>query len=203
MDNALDYLARNDKVIKDLIRRYPTPEIHSHTDYYQELVDSIISQQLSVRAAAAIETRFKALYNDHFPTPEQILDTDIEILRGVGISRPKAHYIQDLASRIDDGSLDFQHFDTLTNEEIITNLTKVKGIGEWTAHMFLIFCLGRLNVLPFGDLGIRNGIAKLYGFDHVPNAQEITDLSEQHKWHPYESVVSWYVWQSLENKPAL
>ena len=203
MDDALVHLARRDKVLKDLISRYPTPEIHSHTNYYQELVDSIISQQLSVKAAATIETRFKALYGNTLPTPEQIIDTDIETLRGVGISRPKARYIQDLAQRISDGSLDFRHFSTLSNEDIMTSLTSVKGIGQWTAHMFLIFCMGRLDVLPVGDLGIRNGIVKLYGFDHVPDAHEITELSEQHNWYPYESVVSWYVWQSLENKPVL
>lgn len=203
MDNALDHLSHSDTILQDLIRRYPAPEIHPHTNYYQELVDSIISQQLSVKAAAAIETRFKALYGDNFPTPDQIIDADIETLRNVGISRPKAHYIQDLASKIKDGSLDFSHFSTSSNQNIIAALTNVKGIGEWTAHMFLIFCMGRLDVLPFGDLGIRNGIAKLYSFDHVPDAREITALAKQHGWDPYESVVSWYVWQSLENKPVL
>lgn len=203
MDAAIDHLVHSDKVLKDLIHRYPVPEIHSHTDYYQELVDSIISQQLSVRAAAAIEARFKALYGDNFPTPEQIINTDIETLRGVGISRPKAHYIQDLASKIKDGSLDFSCFEELSNEAIVANLIKVKGIGQWTADVFLIFCMGRLDVLPVGDLGIRNGIAKLYSFDHVPDAGEITAIAKQHNWHPYESVASWYVWQSLENKPVL
>lgn len=203
MDNSLDHLSHSDKVLKDLINRYPTPTIHPHTNYYQELVDSIISQQLSVRAAAAIETRFKALYGNKFPTPNQIIDTDIETLRDVGVSRPKAHYIQDLASKIKDKSLDFSHLDTLTNEAIVSNLTNVKGVGQWTADMFLIFCMGRLDVLPVGDLGIRNGIAKLYNLDHVPDASEVTAIAEQHNWQPYQSVASWYIWQSLENKPAL
>ena len=203
MDNALKHLAHNDAILADLIQRYTTPEIHPRTDYYQELVDSIISQQLSVKAAAAIEARFKALYGNNFPTPEQIIGTDIETLRAVGISRPKAHYIHDLAHKINDGSLSFDNFETLSNEDISMRLTDVKGIGEWTAHMFLIFCMGRLDVLPVGDLGIRNGIARLYGFDHVPDANEVTIVSEQNNWQPYQSVASWYIWQSLENKPAL
>lgn len=203
MDNALKHLQQSDAVIADLISRYPVPDIHPNTNYYQELVDSIISQQLSVKAAAAIEARFKALYGNDFPTPEQIIQSDVEVLRGVGISRPKARYIQDLASKISDGSLDFSDFATLSNEEISKNLTTVKGIGEWTAHMFLIFCMGRLNVLPVGDLGIRNGVAKLYGFNHVPVASEVAAIAEQNNWQPYQSVASWYIWQSLENKPAL
>lgn len=202
MDKALEHLRANDPIIAELIARYPAPTFHKHGNYYQELVDSIISQQLSVKAARAIETRFKDLYGGNFPSPEQILDTDIETLRGVGISRPKARYIQDLAMKILDGSVKFDHFDQQSNEEIITELTAVKGIGEWTAHMFLMFCMGRLNVLPIGDLGIRNGITALYGFTTTAMPQDIIDIANTHQWKPYESVASWYVWQSLDNTPA-
>ena len=203
MDKALEYLRANDPIIAELIARYPAPTFHKHGNYYQELVDSIISQQLSVKAARAIETRFKDLYGGNFPSPEQILDTDIETLRGVGISRPKARYIQDLAMKILDGSVKFDHFDQQSNEEIITELTAVKGIGEWTAHMFLMFCMGRLDVLPIGDLGIRNGVTALYGFATTATPQDITEIANTHQWKPYESVASWYVWQSLENTPAI
>jgi len=202
MDKALEHLRANDPIIAELIARYPAPTFHKHGNYYQELVDSIISQQLSVKAARAIETRFKDLYGGNFPSPEQILDTDIETLRGVGISRPKARYIQDLAMKILDGSVKFDHFDQQSNEEIIAELTAVKGIGEWTAHMFLMFCMGRLNVLPIGDLGIRNGITALYGFTTTAMPQDIIDIANTHQWKPYESVASWYVWQSLDNTPA-
>lgn len=202
MDNALEHLRVHDPIIAELIARYPTPTFHKHGNYYQELVDSIISQQLSVKAARAIEARFKDLYGGNFPSPEQILDTDIETLRSVGISRPKARYIQDLAMKILDGSVKFDHFDEQTNEEIIAELTTVKGIGEWTAHMFLMFCMGRLDVLPVGDLGIRNGVTALYGFTTTATPQDVVDIANTHHWRPYESVASWYVWQSLDNMPA-
>lgn len=202
MDKALEHLRVHDPIIAELIARYPAPTFHKHGNYYQELVDSIISQQLSVKAARAIEIRFKDLYGGNFPSPEQILDTDIETLRGVGISRPKARYIQDLAMKILDGSVKFDHFDEQTNEEITAELIAVKGIGEWTTHMFLMFCMGRLDVLPIGDLGIRNGVTALYGFTATATPQDITDIANTHQWKPYESVASWYVWQSLENTPA-
>jgi len=203
MDDALHHLSQVDPIMAGLIARYPSPALKKHTHYYQELVDSIISQQLSVRAAAAIEDRFKAIYGGTFPAPEQIITTDIETLRSAGLSRPKATYIQDLARHIIDGTVDFSQLDSLSNDEIVTELVKVKGIGEWTAHMFLMFCMGRLDVLPTGDLGIRNGVARLFNFDHVPDAREIEELASARHWHPYESVASWYIWQSLENKPAL
>lgn len=202
MDKALEHLRANDLIIAELIARYPAPTFHKHGNYYQELVDSIISQQLSVKAVRAIETRFKDLYGGIFPSPEQILDTDIEVLRSVGISRPKARYIQDLAMKILDGSVKFDHFDQQSNEEIIAELTAVKGIGEWTAHMFLMFCMGRLDVLPIGDLGIRNGVTALYGLTATAVPQDVIDIANTHQWKPYESVASWYVWQSLDNMPA-
>jgi DNA-3-methyladenine glycosylase II len=130
-----------------------------------------------------------------------ILEKTVEELRSVGLSRPKANYIKDLAQHIIDGKLKFDLFESQTNEEIIAQLIDVKGIGEWTAHMFLIFCMGRLDILPVGDLGIRNGIRALYGFDDIPTPQQIVELAENNNWKPYESVASWYVWQSLNNSP--
>lgn len=201
MDNALSHLSAADPTMKRLIASYPAPTFERHGNYYQELVDSIISQQLSVSAARAIETRFKGLFDDKFPTPEQILRIDIETLRGVGFSRPKARYVQDLAQNVISGTVRFDTIDEQTNDEIIAELTKVKGIGEWTVHMFLMFCMARLDVLPVGDLGIRNGVTKLYGLDHQATPDDVRMVAEQQNWRPYESVASWYVWQSLENKP--
>ena len=201
MDTALQHLATNDPVMARLIASYPAPALQKHENYYHELVDSIIGQQLSVSAARAIEGRFKALFDDQFPSPEQILTVDVETLRGVGFSRPKARYVQDLAQNIIDGEVRFDTIDALTNDEIIVELTKVKGIGEWTVHMFLMFCMARLDVLPVDDLGIRNGITKLYGLDHQATPDDVRELAEKQNWRPYESVASWYVWQSLENKP--
>jgi DNA-3-methyladenine glycosylase II len=201
MDKALAHLQKADVRMAALIDTYPKPEFKKHANYYHELVDSIISQQLSVKAARTIEGRFKNLFGGSFPSPEQILEKDVEELRAVGLSRPKARYIQDLAVKIIDGSVSFDTIDDLSNNEIIAELTKVKGIGVWTVHMFLMFCMARLDVLPSGDLGIRNGIAKLYGLDQPPTEHDVELIAEQNGWHPYESVASWYVWQSLDNTP--
>jgi len=201
MDKALAHLQKTDPRMGALIDIYPAPEFKKHTNYYHELVDSIISQQLSVKAARMIEGRFKDLFSGNYPSPEQILEKDVEELRAVGLSRPKARYIQDLAVKILDGTVTFDSINELSNDEIIAELTKVKGIGVWTVHMFLMFCMGRLDVLPTGDLGIRNGIMKLYELDHVPTEREVELIAEENKWSPYESVASWYVWQSLDNTP--
>ena len=182
-----------------LIAKYSAPSFETHTNYYHELVGSIISQQLSVKAARAIEGRFKDLFHGKFPTPEQILTHDIEAFREAGLSRPKARYIQDLATKIIDGEVTFETIDAQTNDEIIIELTKVKGIGEWTVHMFLMFCMGRLNVLPHGDLGIRNAVTKLYGFDHTATPDDVQAVAQKNNWRPYESIASWYLWQSLDN----
>jgi DNA-3-methyladenine glycosylase II len=200
---AADYLAKQDLALASVIITHGLPTFTPHTNYYQELVDSIISQQLSVKAAHAIEQRFVGLFDGNFPSAEQILSRSIEELRGVGLSRPKAAYIQDLARNILDGTVKFDTLDQLSNDEIVIELTKVKGIGEWTVHMFLMFCMGRLDVLPTGDLGIRNGIQKLYGINHLPDAEEITFLAKTNGWAPYQSIASWYIWQSLDNAPKL
>ncbi|HSW37816.1 MAG TPA: DNA-3-methyladenine glycosylase [Candidatus Saccharimonadales bacterium] len=203
LQKAVEHLSRNDPVLTPIIKRAGLATIQPHQNYYWELVDSIISQQLSVKAAASIERRFQELFGQEVPAPEQILTKSVEELRAVGLSNAKANYIRDLAQHIVDGKLKFDRLDEQTNEEIMAELIDVKGIGEWTAHMFLIFCMGRLDVLPTGDLGIRNGIRKLYGFEHVPTPQKIIELAEKNHWHPYESVASWYIWHSIDNKPAL
>ncbi len=200
---AIDHLSSHDPILAKVITNYKQPDFTPHRNYYQALVDSIISQQLSVKAAASIEKRFKDSFDGDFPTPQQLLSRDIEQLRSLGLSRPKASYIQDLAQKIIDGTVEFSTIDTLSNDEIITELTKVKGIGEWTAHMFLLFCMGRSDVLPVGDLGIRNGIKKLYDLDHVPTPDEVREVAAKRGWHPYESIASWYIWQSLDNAPAM
>ena len=201
MDNALAHLSANDPVMAGLIARYPRPTLRKHRNYYQELVSSIISQQLSVKAAATIERRFVDLFAGTFPIPEQIVAADIETLRSAGLSRAKAQYVQDLARHVLDGSVQFDHLDDLSNDAIITELTAVKGIGEWTVHMFLIFCMGRLDVLPTGDLGIRNGVAKLYDYPAPASPADVRTIADTFNWHPYESVTSLYVWSSLDNAP--
>jgi DNA-3-methyladenine glycosylase II len=199
---ASDYIATVDPILSPIVAGSELPTLIAHTNYYQELVESIIGQQLSVKAAHTIRTRFVGLFNDQFPTPEAILSRDIEELRSAGLSRPKIGYIQDLARHVIDGSLQLDQLDQLSNTEIVTILTAVKGIGEWTVHMFLMFCMGRLDVLPIGDLGIRSGIQKLYSLDHLPLPAEVTSIAMANNWHPYESVASWYIWKALDNKPV-
>lgn len=181
------------------------PTFTPHTNYYQSLVDSIISQQLSVKAAASIQRRFNALFGDEItiPSPDQILTSNVELLRSAGLSRPKAAYILDLAQKTIDGTIVFDHLESLDNEAVIAELTQVKGIGEWTVHMFLMFCMGRLDILPTGDLGIRNGITKLYSLRATATPDDVKRIAEKHNWRPYQSIASWYVWHSLDNKPSL
>lgn len=200
---AAERLAASDPVLAPIIARIGSCPLRSHKNYYWELVDSIISQQLSVKAAASIEKRFQQLFNSEVPTPEQILEKSVEELRTVGLSRPKANYIRDLAQHIADGELELDKLEQLSNEEITAELTAVKGIGEWTAHMFLMFSLARADILPVGDLGIRNSIKQLYNFDHLPLADEIKQLSVKNHWPPYQSIASWYLWQNLGNKPEI
>lgn len=200
---AADHLSKHDPVLQPIVARAGLARLEPHTNYYGALVSSIVSQQLSVKAADAIEQRFLALFDDQFPTPEQILSVSVEQLRAIGFSNAKGRYVHDLAQHILDGRITFDRIPQQSNQEIIAELTDVKGIGEWTVHMFLMFCVGRLDVLPIGDLGIKNGIRALYGFDDAPTPQQITELAQQNNWHPYESVASWYVWHSLDNKPAL
>jgi DNA-3-methyladenine glycosylase II len=200
---AASYLSSVDPVLQPVITLIGPCTIRPNMNYYQELVDAIISQQLSVHAARSIEGRFRDLFGGVFPTPEQILTKDVETLRGLGFSRAKGAYVLDLAQHIVDGKVQFGHLDALSNDAVVAELTAVKGIGTWTAHMFLMFCMGRTDVLPVGDLGIRNGIRKLYGFVNAPTPDQITELAAKHGWHPYESIASWYVWQSLDNAPAV
>ncbi|HSX37051.1 MAG TPA: DNA-3-methyladenine glycosylase [Patescibacteria group bacterium] len=200
--NAAERLALADPVLAPIIKRVGPATFRPHKDYYWELVDSIISQQLSVKAARSIEKRFQQLFNSKVPSPRQILEKDVEELRSVGLSRPKARYIRDLAQHIMDGKIKFDRFDSLSNDEIMAELIDVKGIGEWTAHMFLMFCMGRLDVLPVGDLGIRNGIRALYGFKDTPTPDQIKAIAKKYHWHPYESIASWYIWQNLDNEPT-
>lgn len=201
-DTALRELAKHDAALAELIRRYPQPNFVRHTNYYQELAESIIGQQLSVKAAQTIRNRFVDLFGGSFPSPDRILEKDIEELRACGLSRPKASYIQDLALKVTKGEVQFNELDALSNDEIVAELTRVKGIGAWTVHMFLIFCMGRLDILPAGDLGIRNGIMKLYKLDHLPEPREIELIAKANGWQPYASVASWYIWQSLDNVPS-
>jgi DNA-3-methyladenine glycosylase II len=200
--HARAYLASVASVLSAVIKNAPEPTLKPHTNYYDALIASIISQQLSVKAADTIEKRFRALFaGSKTPSPELVANEPIENLRNVGLSNAKAGYIQDLAQHIIDGRLQFDTFDTDSNEEIIKKLVAVKGIGEWTAHMFLMFCMGRLDVLAPGDLGIQNGIKKIYGLDYKPTPKQVVDHAGANKWHPYETLACWYIWHAYDAVP--
>lgn len=197
---AAEQLAACDQRLAPIITAIGPCPLKPHRNYYQELVESIIGQQLSVKAAATIRDRFVQLFG-HFPSPEEILACDFEELKSVGLSRPKTNYIRDLAGHVIDGTVRFDHLDDLSNQQIIDELTTVKGIGEWTVHMFMIFCMGRTDVLAHGDLGIRMGLRQLYGLDELPARDEVEDIARRGGWAPYQSIACWYVWQSLDNAP--
>lgn len=204
LEEGVAHLRDVDPVIAELIDRFGTPPIMPHTRYYQELVESIVSQQLSVKAAATILKRFIGLFEGiDFPAPADILQKSVEEFRSAGLSRQKATYIQDLAVKVIEGTVRFDHLDDLSNDEVITELTQIKGVGVWTVHMFLMFCMGRLNVLPTGDLGIKNGMHRLFQLPEKPSTEEMTALAHGRKWAPYETLASWYIWQSLDNAPKL
>lgn len=198
---AARHLSAHDQFLAPVIERSGLCTIQPNTNYYQDLVESIIGQQLSVKAAASIRQRFKGLFGGRMPSPAEILTKSVDDLRAVGFSRAKAAYVRDLAEHVLDGRVTFDHLPNLTNEEIIKELTDVKGIGEWTVHMFLMFCMGRPDVLPVGDLGIKNGIRQLYGLEQAPTPEQIKDLAKKYQWAPYQSIACWYIWKSLDNKP--
>jgi DNA-3-methyladenine glycosylase II len=169
-------------------------------DHLSALVGSIVSQQLSTKAAATIFGRLAALFPDeHIPDAAALDAIDDLTLRGVGLSRQKVGYLRDLSMRIRDGRLQLDELESLPDEAVIERLTAVKGFGRWTAEMFLMFRLHRPDVLPAGDLGIVNAVQRLYRLRKRPDAKRILKIGET--WKPYRSVASWYLWQTLRNEP--
>ena len=168
-------------------------------DHLSALVGSIVSQQLSTKAAATIFGRFLALFPDqHIPGVTAIAALDDATLRGVGLSGQKVSYLRDLSARIDDGRLILDQLEQLDDEAVIERLVAVRGFGRWTAEMFLMFRLHRPDVLPVGDLGIVNAVQRMYRLRKKPDPKRLLKLGEA--WRPYRSVASWYLWQSLQLK---
>ncbi|GAC1687497.1 MAG: DNA-3-methyladenine glycosylase [Gemmatimonadaceae bacterium] len=164
--------------------------------HFDALLRSIVHQQLSGKAAETIHTRLLALYGGRAPEPRELLATDDPTLRGVGLSRQKVAYLRDLAQRIVSGDVELDRLHELTDQEIVAALIRVKGIGRWTAQMFLLFRLGRPDILPDLDLGIQNGIMRTYGLRSRPTPKKVLELGA--KWSPYASVATWYLWRSLD-----
>lgn len=200
MRKAILHLKRSDPVIRDIIERVGPYRIQYREPVFETLVRSIVFQQLSGLAAGTIYGRLADKTGEPI-TPKAILKLTPEKMRALGLSRQKTEYIRDLARRTNAGELDFDACPDLTDEEIIERFTAVKGVGIWTVQMFLIFALRRPDVLPTGDLGVRNAIKKAYGLEEMPKPTEVERYGEA--WRPYCSVASWYLWRSLENAPNL
>ena len=169
-------------------------------DAYGALLRSIVGQQLSTKAARTIYGRMLELFDGHAPTPKQLLDADADAIRAAGLSRPKISYLRDLAGHVESGELELERLADLSDEKIIEELTAVKGIGEWSAHMFLMFHLGRPDVLPVGDQGIRNAIRAQYRLRKIPDAKRMEKIAKP--WRPYRTLACLYLWSSLDNQPA-
>jgi DNA-3-methyladenine glycosylase II len=192
---AADHLAAADPVMARIVDRVGPIEIRLEPDLWWSLVDAIVSQQLSVAAAGTIVGRLRSLGPpDQAPTPDRVLDTPEDELRAFGLSRAKALYVKDLAARWLDGSLEQERIPTLHDEAIIERLVQVKGIGRWTAEMALIFSLGRPDVLPLDDLGLREAARLAYDLTERPGREELTRLGEP--WRPYRTAASLYLWRS-------
>ncbi len=196
--DPIQYLSQKDLKLASIIKSIGDYSKKTYSNPFDSLIQSIISQQLSGKAANAIYRRFLNYYGGVFPTTEQILSTSTEIFRTlIGLSYKKSEYIKNLSSRVSTGQLNLDLLLEMPDEEIIEELVKVKGIGRWTAEMFLIFCLGREDVIPVGDLGVRKAIQKLYNLPQLPEPSSILTISLP--WRPYRSIATWYLWKSLSN----
>ncbi len=192
---ATKFLKKDPKLAK-IIKQVGDYNVKITKNRYQSLVEAIIAQQLSGSAAESILKKFKKLYKSKFPKPIEVIKTSDSKLRSAGLSKMKVSYIKDLSKKIERNQLNMREISTKSNERIVEQLTNVKGIGRWTAEMFLIFSLGRLDVLPVGDLGLKKGIQLMHSFSNLPNEKEIEELAES--WRPYRTVATWYLWKSLQ-----
>lgn len=200
--DPIHYLSQKDSKLGSIIQSIGTYSKKTNVNPFESLLQSIISQQLSGKAAKAIHTRFQNYYKNILPTPQQIISTPNEILRvQIGLSYKKIEYIKELSSRILNGKLDFVSLINNSDEEVIAELIKVKGIGRWTAEMFLIFCLEREDVIPLGDLGVRKAIKRLYNLPQLPDESSILAISLP--WRPYRSIATWYLWKSISTVDSI
>jgi len=200
MKEAIQHLRRNDPVLSEIIERVGDYGIQFRAPEFETLVRSIVYQQLSGRVASVIFGRLAKAAGGRL-TPETILKLRPARMRSLGLSKQKTIYIRDLARHTRDGKVVFEELAALEDAAVIERLTIVKGIGVWTAHMFLIFALRRPDVLPVGDLGVRNALRKAYGLKELPTPAEMAAMAQ--RWRPYCSVAAWYLWRSLDGEAAL
>jgi DNA-3-methyladenine glycosylase II len=200
------HLATADPVMAALIHRFGELSMEARRrrrpplDAYGTLLRSVVGQQLSSKAAATIYGRVLDLFGGSTPTPAELLEITPERLREAGLSGRKVEYVRDLASHVLSGELELDRLETLSDEEVIAEITAIRGFGVWSAQMFLIFFLERPDVLPTGDLGIRNAVKVAYELGELPTPAELTRIAEP--WRPYRTLASVYLWESLASEPV-
>jgi 3-methyladenine DNA glycosylase/8-oxoguanine DNA glycosylase len=196
---SVRYLKRIDPVLARVIEIVGPCRIQLRTEgtHFQALARAIVFQQLSGKAAGTIMSRFNALYADNSPAPQAVLATSDEQMRAVGLSRQKIAYLRDLSLKVETGALPLDAVEHMADDDLIEHLVQVKGIGRWTAQMFLMFRLGRPDVLPELDLGVQNAIRRAYRMRKRPTPKQVKRIGA--KWSPHSSVACWYLWRSLEN----
>jgi len=192
---ATKYLKKDPKIAK-IILQVGEYSVKITKNRYRSLVEAIVAQQLSGPVADSILKKFRKLYKSDFPKPTVVLQTSDKKLRTVGLSKMKIVYIKELSKKIESRNLNMRNFSSMEDEQIIEHLTNVKGIGRWTAEMFLIFSMGRLDVLPVGDLGLKKGIQLMFSLNELPTEEQIRRLAES--WRPYRTIATWYIWKSLK-----
>jgi DNA-3-methyladenine glycosylase II len=201
---ALKHLQAADPILGEVIEHIGRIEMgrpdRDPNDHYGALVRAITGQQLSVKAAASIHARFLEFFGGTTPTPQQVLDAEPETMRAAaGLSRMKVAFLRSLAEHVISGELDLERMSELSDEDVIAELIEIKGIGQWTAHMFLMFHLSRPDVLAVGDLGIRAAMRDLYGLDDLPAPDEMERIALP--WRPWRTIACRYLWRSLDNEP--
>src|SRR5581483_718956 len=197
MRKAVNHLKRCDPVLRAIIERVGPCRIEYGPAEFASVAEAIVYQQLNGKAAATIFNRFADLAGRPL-TAAGILKLTDEQMRSVGLSKQKSAYLKDLAEKTASGLLDFSRLSQLADEEVIKHLTQVKGIGVWTAHMFLIFSLRRPNVLPIGDYGVQMAVKKHYRKRNLPKPKDMEKIAKA--WEPYRSVACWYMWRSLDTE---
>jgi DNA-3-methyladenine glycosylase II len=195
---GVKHISRGDAKISDLIKKLGLIEFEVGGDPFESLVEAIISQQLSSKSARSIFNRVKALVRSETVNAQALKKTPTSKLRKAGVSPQKSRYLKDLSSRVVNGTLDLDALKMKPDNEVVQILDEAKGIGPWTAQMFLLFTLGRPDILPVDDLGIQMAIKNIYSLRKLPNAKKIKQIAS--KWHPYCSVASLYLWHSMDTK---
>jgi DNA-3-methyladenine glycosylase II len=196
VERARRSLRRGDPVLGAVIRRVGACELRRRGDPYRYLVRSVLYQQITGAAGRAIEKRLHASFGGRVPLPAQLRVAETETLRSVGLSRQKIESIRAIATAFDERTLDGRRLARLPDDAVVEAVTQVRGVGEWTAHMLLMFSLGRPDILPVGDYGVRKAARDLYGLADLPKRVELEALGEA--WRPYRSVATWYLWRSTE-----